>query len=72
MLPGEYLLPSFALSAVRAFIFSEGTREHVTLLHVFVLFHRWDNYPDTFLIDEMLFFLEELEYLDLESVCNQM
>ncbi|XP_057375643.1 protein inturned-like [Daphnia carinata] len=31
----------------------------------------WDNYPDTFLIEEMQFFLEELQYLDLETSCNQ-
>ncbi len=33
---------------------------------------RWDNYPDTFLIEEMQFFLEELEFLELEMICNKM
>ncbi|EFX71932.1 hypothetical protein DAPPUDRAFT_326714 [Daphnia pulex] len=31
----------------------------------------WDHYPDTFLIEEMQFFLQELQYLDLETTCNQ-
>ncbi len=32
----------------------------------------WDKNPDAFLIEEMQFYLEELEFLQLEMVCNQM
>lgn len=33
---------------------------------------RWDNNPDTFIIEEVQFFLDELEHLELETTCSQM
>nr|CAH0110389.1 unnamed protein product [Daphnia galeata] len=43
----------------------------VALLEAGGVTQSWDNYPDTFLIEEMQFFLQELQYLDLETTCNQ-
>jgi len=31
----------------------------------------WDDYPDTFLIEELQMYLEELQYLKLETICDQ-
>jgi len=32
----------------------------------------WDDYPDTFLIEEIQTYLEELHYLKLETICDQL
>ncbi|KAI9554125.1 hypothetical protein GHT06_019397 [Daphnia sinensis] len=67
------VFPAESLDGNRSFLVVVGSG-HILLvaqLESGGVSQSWDNYPDTFLIEEMQFFLEELQYLDLETSCNQ-